>query len=368
MKTNKVCFVSELPIQINGGAQYRLYLMAKKIASLYPETSVSFNWGYPNKPTEKYKLVNSQDNFHEFALGDTNSAKLAINKDGGRGILPMIKLGIAHWLFVKKSNYDSYIFTIFPIFNLLFLPKSSKIIVDIVEHRNGFMWNLMLILLRLRIKKFVFVSEEVKARSKQVNICNSCFVMYTPLYDIYNQLSQSFLDTHPYFIVVSRMSKHKNLDFILRAYALYKRNGGKAYLNIIGTGETKNMNFELSKNLGILENVFFLGNQSDDSKMLLIEKSLCLLQASIREGLPNVVLEAISCNKPTISVRHPNNLSIDFIKSHNIGIVVHNDIVEYSDAMHDIESNCNQFHTNIVKCRDYLDDVNNNSYLSLITG
>ncbi len=98
------------------------------------------------------------------------------------------------------------------------------------------------------------------------------------------------------FINVGRFYAQKNHKLLIEAF---KKANLDAQLWLIGEGPLKGELQALVSNLGLKGKVKFLGNQRDVFSFLC--KSHCFVLSSTYEGLPNSVLEALSCGLPVIS-------------------------------------------------------------------
>jgi 1,2-diacylglycerol 3-alpha-glucosyltransferase len=106
----------------------------------------------------------------------------------------------------------------------------------------------------------------------------------------------------PSFVYCGRISPEKSLDVVLRAFAIVQKRRRRAKLVIIGDGPLK-ASLELQAvELGIQDNVLFLGHVSHER---LIEENLLLLAdtfvtASKTENQPMSILEAMSFGLPIV--------------------------------------------------------------------
>ncbi len=104
----------------------------------------------------------------------------------------------------------------------------------------------------------------------------------------------------PVIINIGRMSEQKGQWYLIRAFKEVKKTVKDAQLVILGKGEMQ-INFErMARDLGIETDVHFLGWQENPFKFL--AKSRVFVLSSLWEGLPYVVLEAMACGLPIISV------------------------------------------------------------------
>lgn len=100
---------------------------------------------------------------------------------------------------------------------------------------------------------------------------------------------------------VGRLSKEKGFDLLITAVAKLVREGLDLELHIAGEGEESQALADHASSLGISDRVKLLGFQSDTVALFDTFDLFCL--ASLREGLPNVVLEAMSMEVPVLATR-----------------------------------------------------------------
>lgn len=93
------------------------------------------------------------------------------------------------------------------------------------------------------------------------------------------------------FITVGSLISRKNNRTIVEAFNLL---GAGFHLLVVGDGPEMEALKELSKNV----NIVFSGNSTEVNGLL--RQSDCFISASSAEGLPNAVLEALSCDLPVI--------------------------------------------------------------------
>ncbi|MEO1624196.1 MAG: glycosyltransferase [Bacteroidota bacterium] len=112
--------------------------------------------------------------------------------------------------------------------------------------------------------------------------------------------SFSFQSNTDYIVSVGRLVKGKRLDDLLRAFHhLRGSNPRDIALLIIGEGDQQETLEALADELGIRENVHFLGYQQNP--FAYIARSQVLVLSSEWEGLPNVLIEALACETAVIS-------------------------------------------------------------------
>ena len=104
-----------------------------------------------------------------------------------------------------------------------------------------------------------------------------------------------------YIVHVGRLAQSKRHDRVLRSYALSKI---KPALYIVGDGEMRQSIEKEIKNLGLKEHVKLCGFQSNPYPI--IKNAKLLVLSSDYEGLPTVLIEALSLGIPVVSTDCPS--------------------------------------------------------------
>ncbi len=97
-------------------------------------------------------------------------------------------------------------------------------------------------------------------------------------------------------IFVGNLTKNKRIDLILKAISKSKYD---LNLLILGSGELLHEYSDMAKHLDIDKRVFFKGFKRDVRPYL--NKSKIMIMASEKEGLPQCMMEAMSCGIPCIA-------------------------------------------------------------------
>lgn len=122
--------------------------------------------------------------------------------------------------------------------------------------------------------------------------------------DALNRLSSNevshpwFKERIPIFVTVGRLTKAKNHQLLLRAFALLCRQGNYR-LVIIGHGDEEIKLKELARVLGISDSVLFLGYQDNPYKFIV--KSSVFVLSSSWESFSLAIVEAMSLGVPVVS-------------------------------------------------------------------
>ncbi len=105
------------------------------------------------------------------------------------------------------------------------------------------------------------------------------------------------------FCTVSRMAKEKNIDFMLRSLALAKEQIGNIFrVLMIGDGPERDALETLSKELGLEENVTFIGAVPNDEIAAYHQACDLFLFSSRSETQGIVLLEAFASSLPAIAI------------------------------------------------------------------
>jgi glycosyltransferase involved in cell wall biosynthesis len=147
------------------------------------------------------------------------------------------------------------------------------------------------------------------------------------------------LTTGEYFISIARLTHQKNIHLLLRSYKFAKELGCTWPLVIIGDGEDKEALNQLSNDLAITENVFFLGYQINPHPYL--SKAGAFVMSSREEGFPVSLLEAMTLECPIISLACPTGPT-DMLENGKLGKLIaftEDNPNELGLAMHEMSGN-----------------------------
>ena len=152
----------------------------------------------------------------------------------------------------------------------------------------------------------VAVSNGIAEDIKNIGITpNSLSVIYNPvdvkeLVQKAKELSACTCDNE-YIVYVGRLAKSKRHDIALEAY---KKSGIKESLLIVGEGEMRESIEAKISSLGLNDRVKLCGFQSNP--YAIVKKAKLLVLTSDYEGLPTVLIEALSLGVPVVSTDCPS--------------------------------------------------------------
>lgn len=128
--------------------------------------------------------------------------------------------------------------------------------------------------------------------------------------------------------IVGRLVEQKGHEFLFKALSEIHQKGWK--LLIIGEGILRESLFRLSEELGISQNIVWVGTSNEVSAFMKMFDFLVL--PSLWEGFPNVILEAMAAGKPVIATDVGEN-NIMVINNKTGFLVPPRDIVQLRKAV-----------------------------------
>ncbi len=214
---------------------------------------------------------------------------------------------------IKEENPD-YVISFGPPLNIvnLFSNKKNILRVDNVMSSSGkgLVYKVLIKLFYNKAPKIICVS-----RVAAEDLINNFGIKKEKIMVIHNPLNVKEIQglileplgpecveifRKPVIITAGRLTKQKNQKCLIKAFRRVKNKIKEAQLVILGNGELELKLRLLAKDLKIEESVHFLGWQKNPFKLL--ARARVFVLSSLWEGLPCVVLEAMACGTPVISV------------------------------------------------------------------
>jgi glycosyltransferase involved in cell wall biosynthesis len=113
------------------------------------------------------------------------------------------------------------------------------------------------------------------------------------------------------FLFVGRFQIAKNLFYLVDHVTSLRRSGvGPFVLHLVGDGPQREALQNHAENLGIEACLVWHGWVDKGRLREIYRSANCLVNPSLCEGMPNVVLEAMACGLPVIASRVPGNDSV----------------------------------------------------------
>lgn len=168
---------------------------------------------------------------------------------------------------------------------------------------------------------------------------------------LYNVLSPIFLGQGPkikksnffVFLSVGSLDTNKNHEMMLRSFAKAFF-GLNVLIKIAGEGPLKNKLHRLAHELGIHNQVVFLGGVSQIELHKEYYLADCFVHSSIFETFGVVLIEALACGLPILSTKCGG--PEDIVNQSNGLLLTNNSIEEFSDAMSYMYKNTHLFNPN----------------------
>jgi glycosyltransferase involved in cell wall biosynthesis len=103
-----------------------------------------------------------------------------------------------------------------------------------------------------------------------------------------------------YIVYIGRLVYYKNLNVVIRAFAAVTKQIPDAKLIVIGDGIKRNDWEKLASDLGLSQNIKFLGYVRQDEKLRILSRTSALVLPSLYEGFGMVLIEAFAMKKPVL--------------------------------------------------------------------
>ncbi len=162
-----------------------------------------------------------------------------------------------------------------------------------------------------RYERVICVSDDLFARCREAGVPADCCVLlengidtgeYTRHQSVEAAKAKLGLPTGGLLVGgVGRLAPEKGFDLLIRSLAGLVANGVDARLVIVGDGHERAALERLAGELGVADRVTLAGWQADVSGYF--EAMDVFALSSHREGLPNVLLEAMALGVPVVSTR-----------------------------------------------------------------
>lgn len=108
-------------------------------------------------------------------------------------------------------------------------------------------------------------------------------------------------DTPRTILFLGRLSPEKGVEYLIRAADILNQKNIQFNIQVVGDGPDKPVTRQLVDELGLSRVVQFRDAIPHDKIPELLSKVDILCLPSIREGWPNVVMEALACGKPVVA-------------------------------------------------------------------
>lgn len=130
-----------------------------------------------------------------------------------------------------------------------------------------------------------------------------------------------------------RLCDIKRIDILIKSMGISPLNGKRAHLYIVGNGEEEYQLKELVHKENLESRITFLGYRKDAYEIM--RQMDIVVLSSVIEGLPLVLIEALSLGKPIVATNIPGTADI-VIPGYNGYLVDINDIKSFSEKISEL--------------------------------
>lgn len=104
-------------------------------------------------------------------------------------------------------------------------------------------------------------------------------------------------------LFVGRLSAVKGLPLLLESVAQLRRKYPDISLTLVGDGSDRHKLQALTDQLGLSQNVHFVGSKSQSEVREYLQQADIFVMASFAEGIPVVLMEAMACGLPVVATQ-----------------------------------------------------------------
>jgi glycosyltransferase involved in cell wall biosynthesis len=306
--------------------------LSKKDKELIKET----NYIYPLK---LFKIIYS--NIWFSLKKPTNYFKTLFNALFNEEINPFQHLKLIYHFFVspylalkiekEKAKHIHAHFMNVPATIAMYCSRLTNIPFSITNHSAGINQLKEMIGLKQKLKKVQFVCTMSNYNKKYINKIYSCKQkIYIIRYGIdlkeYKGLKHKLKEKNKIkLLAIGRLVEKKGFRYLIEAINILQKEKINLSLNLIGDGPLKKNLISSSKKYK-LDNINFNGSLSQDEIKKKLDNSDIIIVPSIvsstgeKEGIPNVILEAMAMNVPVIATNHAGIPEI--VKHKETGIII----------------------------------------------
>jgi len=151
-----------------------------------------------------------------------------------------------------------------------------------------------------------------------------------------NDILKKYSIQKPYFLYVGEKRPHKNLEGLIKAFAIFKEKYDSRNSSLVIVGKRYSGYKEYitrAKNLGVVKNIIFTGFIFDEHLKALYSEAEILLLVSFYEGFGIPILEAMECGTPVIT---SNVSSMPEVAGNAAILVDPNNVQEIVEKMNNI--------------------------------
>lgn len=260
------------------------------------------------------------------------------NKEGKRSIKKSIYFAVKIILPLLKTKFDAIDcqkYPCFPCFSAKFcsLVKREPLAIEWYETwgdywyeylgRKGIFGKIIEKMITRLPKRIIAISDRVKQDIVSLGVKKAKIVVVSNGVDFESIQNIKPASDELDVIFVGRLFQHKNVDSLIKAVDILRKDLPNIKCGIIGDGPEREKLVNLTVELNLEQNVRFFGFLPlDEDVISYMKSSKVFVLPSTREGFPNTILEANASSLPVIVVRSKNNAGVDVIEAGNNGFIV----------------------------------------------
>jgi glycosyltransferase involved in cell wall biosynthesis/O-antigen/teichoic acid export membrane protein len=212
-------------------------------------------------------------------------------------------------VYAKEKVY-SLLFHVHQKVFLKSLPKPLAVFAQVMENRI-MPWV-------YRNVEFITISQSTKKEMEKLGLNRNDINIIFPGVDL-SKLRPSRKSSSPSILYLGRLKQYKSVDVFLNAAKKVLERLPDVTFIVAGDGEEKKKLMILTKELGIMGNVKFVGKVSDKEKIRLYQEAWVFVNPSYMEGWGITSIEANACGTPVIAADVPglrdsvNNLNTGYL-------------------------------------------------------
>lgn len=322
---------------VKGGGEKRIYELSKRLVSQGHEVHLfGVKWWRGSDVIE-----------HDGRILHGVCGKMELYTDDRRSIYEAIVFSVKLISPLIEDKYDIIDVTSFPYFSCFstkFVSLFSETPMVITWHevwgdywyeymgKSGFFGKIIEYAASKLGHKSIVVSKMTENNLELLGVKNENILVIPNGVDLRRINNVRPSDSKCDIIFVGRFIKEKNIDKLIDAICLVRKNFPNIQCHIIGNGPERERLIGLVIKHGLLGIVRFFDFMEHDEVIARIKSSKMLVLPSSREGFGMVVTEAFACGVPVVTVRKERNAASELV-SEDTGLVVDLDACEISHAI-----------------------------------
>ncbi len=174
---------------------------------------------------------------------------------------------------------------------------------------------------------------------------------------------------NPSICYIGRLKEYKQIDHLINAFELVKKDFPYSTLSIAGSGDKERELKELVQNKKLENDVIFHGFIDEEKKIQLYQESWVFINPSVKEGWGLTVIEANACGTPAIAYNVPglkesiknnfNGLLVDSVDFYSLSKTI-KEFLKHEELRNNISRNA------IIWSKNFNWDKSSNDFLKLL--